>query len=125
MQGLPLKPGGGWDMAYENIDPASKISSLQEENRAINNLDITSEYHDNDFVCSYGPDGILVVRCPAWEDDRGVCCGARAHFGNRVKIGELRMISHYAKLLQDPKSAVANPCASLPWALFYGEKYVH
>jgi hypothetical protein len=125
MQGLPLKPDGGWDMAYENLDIASKMRLLQEENLATNILDISSEVPDNNWECSYGPDGVFVDRCLPWEDDCCVCCEVVAHFRSRVEIGQLRMISRYAKLLQDPKSAVGNPCASLPWSLFYMEEYVH
>jgi hypothetical protein len=66
----------------------------------------------------------LVDGCPHWDDGRGVCCEVMAHFSRRVQIGELQMVARYAKLLQDPKSAVANSCASLPWRLFYTEKYV-
>ena len=112
-------------MAYEKLDIASKTRLLRNENLAIDTVDITREVRDGISVCSYGSDGVFIARCPTWEGDLNVCCVAHAHFDNRVKIGELQMVSRYAKLLQDPKSAVGNPCASLPWDLVYGEEYVH
>ncbi|KAH6842329.1 hypothetical protein B0I37DRAFT_195816 [Chaetomium sp. MPI-CAGE-AT-0009] len=122
IQGLPLKPDDGWDIAYRIVDVTAKVTLLQEENLATNVLDITSQYRDDYSVCSYGPDGVLRVNeCPSWEGDDSVCCEAAAHFSRRVEIGELQMISRYAKLLRDPKSAVATSCALLPWKLFYRE----
>ncbi|KAK1762279.1 hypothetical protein QBC33DRAFT_552179 [Phialemonium atrogriseum] len=123
IQGLPLKPDDGLDIAYQILDVTSKVRLLQEENLATNILDITSSWDpDGNSVCSYGPDGIFVDRCPHWDDGRGVCCEALAHFCRCVEIGELQMISRYAKLLQDPKSAVTNSCVFLPWKLFYMER---
>lgn len=97
---------------------------LRDENLATNILDIADRYREYNYVCGYDTDGVLVMRCPPWEDDPRLCCEAHGHFERRVEIGELQIVSRYAKLFQDPKYAVAS-CATLPWKLVYTEKYAH
>ncbi|KAH6637252.1 hypothetical protein F5144DRAFT_570044 [Chaetomium tenue] len=137
-QGLPLKPDGGWDIAYETFDLASKVRLLREENLAAKRDILQADGECPDYIdgCNYGPDGVLVLGCRERDDDdhdiccpeedvddHDMCCDTLAHFHKRVEIGELQMVPRYAQLLQNPKYAGV-ACGTLPWKLIYTQRHM-